>query len=154
LDRFMFKVIVGYPAATDEEHILREHHATGGLSNPARMDVQTVVGPRDILDARETIRQTHIREEVIGYVRRLVQGTRSDDSLVVGASPRSGLMLLMGAKSLARFVGRDFVIPDDVKAAFIPVMRHRVVLSPSAELEGTTADAVLGNLLESVEVPR
>jgi MoxR-like ATPase len=154
LDRFMFKVIVSYPGASDEERILREHHATGGLSNPARLRVQAVVGPSDILEARETIRQTHIREEVIGYVRRLVHATRGDDSLAVGASPRSGLMLLMGAKSLARFAGRDFVIPDDIKTAFIPVMRHRVVLSPSAELEGTSADAILGNLLESVEVPR
>jgi MoxR-like ATPase len=154
LDRFMFKVVVSYPAASDEERILREHHATGGLSNPARLHVQAVVGPRDILEARETIRQTHIREEVIGYVRRLVHATRGDDSLAVGASPRSGLMLLMGAKSLARFAGRDFVIPDDIQAAFVPVMRHRVVLSPSAELEGTTADVILGSLLQSVEVPR
>ena len=74
--------------------------------------------------------------------------------VAVGASPRAGLMLLMGAKSLARFAGRDFVIPDDIQAAFVPVMRHRVVLSPSAGLEGTTPDVVLGNLLESVEVPR
>jgi len=147
-------VVVSYPAASDEERILRDHHATGGLSNPARLHVRAVVGPGDILEARETIRQTHIREEVIAYVRRLVHATRMDDSLAVGASPRAGLMLLMGAKSLARFAGRDFVIPDDIKAAFVPVMRHRVVLSPSAELEGSSADTILGNLLESAEVPR
>ncbi len=105
LDRFMFKVVVSYPGASDEERILRDHHATGGLSNPVRLHVRAVVGPGDILEARETIRQTHIREEVIGYVRRLVHATRGDDSLAVGASPRSGLMLLMGAKSLARFAG-------------------------------------------------
>ncbi|MSR57246.1 MAG: MoxR family ATPase [Planctomycetaceae bacterium] len=154
LDRFMFKVLVAYPETADEERILREHHATGGMSAPEKFNVQAVVGPADILEARETIRQTHVREEVIGYVRRLLQGTRKDDSLAVGASPRAGLMLLMGAKSLARFAGRDFVIPDDIKAAFVPVMRHRVVLSPAAELEGTTPDTVLGYLLESIEVPR
>ena len=154
LDRFMFKVIVTYPEALDEEKVLREHHATGGMSDPLKMNVQAVVGPEEILAARDTIRATHIREEVIGYVRRLLHATRGDDSLSVGASPRSGLMLLMGAKSLARFAGRDFVIPDDIKAAFIPVMRHRVVLSPSAELEGTTSDVVLNYLLEAVEVPR
>ncbi len=104
--------------------------------------------------ARETIRATQIREEVVGYVRRLLQATRDDDALTVGASPRAGLMLLMGAKSLACFDGRDYVTPDDIKTALIPVMRHRVVLSPSAELEGTTADDVLAYLLESVEVPR
>lgn len=154
LDRFMFKVIVTYPEAVDEEKVLREHHATGGMSDPHKMNVQAVVGPEDLIEARKIIRATHIREEVIGYVRRLLHATRGDDSLAVGASPRSGLMLLMAAKSLARFAGRDFVIPDDIKAAFLPVMRHRVVLSPSAELEGTTPDAVLNYLLESVEVPR
>ena len=78
----------------------------------------------------------------------------NNDSLLVGASPRSGLMLLMGAKSLARFAGRDFVTPDDVKTALLPAMRHRVVLSPTAELEGTTTDNVLAEIMEIVEVPR
>jgi MoxR-like ATPase len=154
LDRFMFKVLVSYPAADEEQRVLREHHATGGLSDPLRMGVQSVVSSADILQARQTIRDTHVREEVIGYVQRLMHATREDDSLAVGASPRSGLMLLMGAKSLARFAGRDFVTPDDIKAASIPALRHRVVLSPSAELEGTTADEVLAQLMESVEVPR
>jgi len=154
LDRFMFKVLVSYPADNDEERVLREHHATGGRSNPADMGVTPVVQVQDILDARDSIRQTFIREEVIGYVRRLLQATRHDDSLSVGASPRAGLMLLMGAKSLARFADRDYVTPDDIKAAFLPTMRHRVVLSPSAELEGAEVDNVLGYLLEATEVPR
>jgi MoxR-like ATPase len=113
-----------------------------------------VVSAEDINQARRSIRETHVREEVIGYIQRLMQATRSDDALAVGASPRSGLMLLMGAKSLARFAGRDFVTPDDVKTALIPALRHRVVLSPSAELEGTTPDEVLAYLMEAVEVPR
>jgi MoxR-like ATPase len=154
LDRFMFKVLVSYPADKDEERVLREHHATGGRSNPADMGVTPVVQVQDILAARDSIRQTFIREEVIGYVRRLLQATRHDDSLSVGASPRAGLMLLMGAKSLARFADRDYVTPDDIKAAFLPTMRHRVVLSPSAELEGAEVDNVLGYLLEATEVPR
>jgi MoxR-like ATPase len=91
---------------------------------------------------------------VIDYVQRLIRATREHDSLAVGGSPRAGLMLLMGAKSLAWFAGRDFVIPDDVKTALLPALRHRVVLSPTAELEGTTTDTVLHDVLESVEVPR
>jgi MoxR-like ATPase len=154
LDRFMFKVIVGYPEPNSEEQVLREHHATGGRSNPTAMGVHAVLKPEDVLAARETIRETYIREEVIGYVRRLLTATREDDSLAVGASPRAGLMLLVGAKSVARFAGRDFVTPDDVKSVFLPAMRHRVVLSPSAELEGAEVDAVLNQLLELVEVPR
>ena len=154
LDRFMFKVHVPYPDPESEERIFREHHATGGRSNPELMNVKPVVSPADLLQARDTIRETHIRDEVIVYVRHLIDATRNDDALSVGASPRSGLMLLMGAKSLARFSGRDYVIPDDIKQAFIPVMRHRVVLSPSAELEGTTSDEVLGYFLDSIEVLR
>ncbi len=154
LDRFMFKVRVEYPPTEDERRILHEHHATGGLSSPERMKVGKVMTAEAILAAREQIRQTHVRDEVVDYVQRLVAGTRSNDALMVGASPRSGLMLLMGAKSLARFAGREFVTPDDVKTAFLPAMRHRVVLSPTAELEGTTTDDVLAEMMEMVEVPR
>ncbi|REJ89008.1 MAG: MoxR family ATPase [Planctomycetota bacterium] len=154
LDRFMFKVLVDYPPADEEQRVLREHHATGGLSDPQRMGVSPVVAAEDIIGARQVIRDTIVREEVIGYIQRMMQATRDDDLLSVGASPRSGLMLLMGAKSLARFAGRDFVTPDDVKAALIPGLRHRVVLSPSAELEGVTTDDVLTQLMEAVEVPR
>jgi MoxR-like ATPase len=154
LDRFMFKVLVSYPDEQAEQRVLREHHATGGRSNPAEMGVSPVVSAQDILAARDGIRQTFIREEVIGYVRRLLQATRQDDALSVGASPRAGLMLLMGAKSLARFAERDYVTPDDIKSAFLPTMRHRVVLSPAAELEGAEVDNVLGYLLEATEVPR
>jgi MoxR-like ATPase len=95
-----------------------------------------------------------VRDEVVAYVRRLLTSTREDDALAVGASPRAGLMILMAAKSLARFAGRDFVTPDDVKSAFRPALRHRVVLSPHAELEGAKVDDVLGNLLDVVEPPR
>jgi MoxR-like ATPase len=154
LDRFMFKIIVGYPDRESEERVLREHHATGAATGPQALGVPALVEADDIHKARETIRQTHVREEVIGYVRRLIESTRRDDALSVGASPRAGLMLLMGSKSLARFAGRDFVTPDDVKRAFLPGLRHRVVLGPNSELEGTSADDVLAALLDSVEVPR
>jgi len=154
LDRFMFKIRVGYPMAEDERHILREHHATSGLSSPERLKVQRVVTPQGILDSRNTIRDTSVRDEVIDYVQRLTEATRNSDSLSVGASPRSGLMLLMGAKSLAQFAERDFVTPEDIKTALLPAFRHRVVLSPIAELEGTTTDDVLADIMEIVEVPR
>jgi MoxR-like ATPase len=154
LDRFMFKVRVAYPAAEDERRLLREHHATAGLSSPERLQVQKIMTPGDIIASRGLIRQTHVRDEVVDYVQRLMQATRGNDSLDVGASPRSGLMLLMAAKSLARFAGRDFVTPDDVKSALLPVLRHRVVLNPTSELEGITTDDVLAQIMELVEVPR
>jgi MoxR-like ATPase len=154
LDRFMFKVRVGYPAPADEVRVLREHHATSGLTSPESSLVRPVLGATEILASQQSIRATHVREEVIAYVGELLKATREDDTLSVGASPRSGLMLLMGAKSLARFRGRDFVTPDDVQSVLLPTFRHRVVLSPSAELEGVTTDEVLRNLIEMVEVPR
>ena len=154
LDRFMFKVHIGYPEPNEEIRVLSEHHGTGEISSPEKSLVRPVLGADEILTAQQTIRETHVREEVIAYVQKLLQATREDVSLSVGASPRSGLMLLMGAKSFARFRGRDFVTPDDIQYALLPTFRHRVVLSPSSELEGITTDEVLGNLLEAIEVPR
>jgi MoxR-like ATPase len=154
LDRFMFKVRVGYPSAEEERRIFQQHHATSGLSSPERFIVNKVMTPAQIIEARNAIRQIRVRDEVVDYVQRLIQATRGHDSLTVGASPRAGLMLLMGAKSLAWFAGRDFVIPDEVQAALLPALRHRLILSPTAELEGMTTDNVLGEILESVEVPR
>lgn len=154
LDRFMFKLNVGYPSAEAERNVLAAHHATSGLSSPERMQVKRVMGAEEILAARQVIRETFVRDEVVGYVQRLLHATRDNDALEVGASPRSGLMLLVGAKSLARFRSRDYVTPDDIQEAFLPALRHRVVLSPSVELEGTTTDEVLAGILELVEVPR
>ncbi len=154
LDRFMFKVTVGYPEPKEEERVLREHHATGTATSPGDCGVERVADPRTIIEARDEIRSTYVREEVVGYVRRLLSATREDDTLAVGASPRAGLMLLMAAKSLARFDGRDFVTPDDVKRAALPALRHRIVLAPGSELEGMTADDILLNLIEMTEVPR
>jgi len=154
LDRFMFKIVVSYPEEAEEKRVMTEHHATGGQSDPVSKSVQQILTSADILEARATIRATGIREEVVGYVCQLLRATREDDLLSVGASPRAGLMLLMAAKSLACFDGRDYVTPDDIQRALRPVMRHRVVLSPTAELEGISSDEVLSNLLELVEVPR
>jgi MoxR-like ATPase len=154
LDRFMFKIRVDYPPDDEERRILQQHHASGGLSDPRRMGVEAIVKAEQILEARRVIRDTHIREEVAAYVQALIGATRRNDGLSVGASPRAGLMLLMGAKSLAQFAGRDFVTPDDVQTAFQPALRHRVVLHPTSELEGTTTDEVLAEVLEAVEVPR
>lgn len=154
LDRFMFKVMMGYPDENREEDILRQHHGTAGRSSPQEMGVEAVVTPEDLVAARQTIRETYVRDEVIIYARQLVQATRFDDNLSVGASPRAGLMLLMAAKSMARFSDRDYVIPDDLKRVFLPTMRHRVVLSPMAEMEGIVPDDILDNILDMIEVPR
>lgn len=154
LDRFMFKIVIEYPSSETEEQIYTAHHANHGRLDARSFGVSPVVKPETVLSAREIIARTHVRPEVITYARNLIFATRNDDALSVGGSPRAGLMLIAGAKSLARFAGRDFVIPDDVKRAFRPALRHRVVLGPAAELDGATPDDVLGSILENVEVPR
>ena len=154
LDRFMFKVNVSYPDPNEEDRILKEHHATTGSEKSLVTTVDSVLTGEQLLAGRDEIRSTMVRDEVISYVRRLIQATRDNDLISVGASPRSGLMLLMGAKSIARFQDRDFVVPDDIKYVFLPSMRHRIVLAPAAQLEGIDADQVLANILEAIEVPR
>ncbi len=154
LDRFMFKIIIDYPQADVEEQIYRQHHASSFCHDLSESGIEEVITPEDILAARDIIRQTFVRDEVISYVQMLMTATRNDDALLSGGSPRAGLMLLMGAKSLARFAGRDFVVPDDIKESFLPGLRHRVVLSPSSELEGFTTEDVLLRILETIDVPR
>ncbi len=154
LDRFMFKVLIGYPEKEAEETMLNEHHTSGGQGGDVMAALQKVTDAGQILAAREAINATFVRPEVISYVRDLIAETRKSSGLLLGASPRAGLMLLLGAKSLARFEGRDFVTPDDIKSAFMPSLRHRVVLSPSVELEGSTSDDILRQVLSLVEVPR
>jgi MoxR-like ATPase len=124
------------------------------MSSPEQSMVNKILDGARIDAARQLIRETRVRDEVIEYVQRLIHATRENDLLDVGASPRSGLMLLMAAKSFARFAGRDYVTPDDVKYSLLPALRHRVVLTPTAELEGTTSDNVLAEIMEAVEVPR
>lgn len=154
LDRFMFKVLIDYPSAEAEERVLKAHHANPGTDHVANFSLSQIASAEEVRNAREAIRQTFVRDEVFTYVRELVAATRDDPNLLVGASPRAGLTLLMGAKSFARFEGRDFVTPDDIKMTFRPALRHRIVLSPASELEGMMVDDALGGVLESVEVPR
>ena len=154
LDRFMFKVLLDYPEAEAEERILTEHHAMAGTGVVDGFHLEKMADPQTILEARRSIRDTFVRAEVIKYVLALVAATREDVNLMVGVSPRGGLALLMGAKSLARFEGRDFVTPEDIKAAFLPALRHRVILNPGSELEGMRPDDALVQILNAIEVPR
>jgi MoxR-like ATPase len=154
LDRFMFKVLVDYPDPETEERIYRDHHSTGATTTPEKLGVQKVLSVEQVRELRQVIRETHVRAEVLTYVRQLVQATRTHDSLHLGASPRGGLMLLAGAKSMARIAGRDYVTPDDVQMILKPVLRHRLIPSPVAEIEGVSTDSILDDILDQVEVPR
>ena len=95
-----------------------------------------------------------MRPEVVSYVNRLVRTTRNHVEILLGASPRAGVVLMMAAKTMAAFEGRDYVLPDDIKKVFLPVLRHRIILQPTAELEQISEDRVLQGVLAGVEVPR
>ncbi|MGE3621141.1 MAG: AAA family ATPase, partial [Acidimicrobiia bacterium] len=153
LDRFLVKLVVGYPTADQEQEVLARHDR--GLDPH---DVDAVVRPvatgADLARARELIGQVTVEPRVLAYIVALARATRESPAVGLGVSPRGAAMLLHASKAWAWLVGRGFVTPDEVKAMAKPVLRHRLVLRPEVELEGGTADAVLDALLASVPVPR
>jgi len=150
LDRFLFKIIIGYPSEDEEMAILKLHHASDRSPHTA---ARILTAPA--LDAaRDVVARVITREEVVAYVAALTRATRADANLILGASPRAGVMLLRAAKANAAVEGRDFVLPEDVQEMFLPTFRHRVQLDPSAEVEGLTPDQALDRTLRSVAVPR
>lgn len=150
LDRFLFKVHVGYPEETAERELLRSQH--GG--DPQLEAIKPVLARADIAQLREIVSSLIVRDEIIAYVSDLVRATRADAQYSLGASPRAGLQLLRAAKAMAAIEGRDFVLPEDVQTLWIPALRHRVILDPAAEVEGLETDAALSRTLASVTVPR
>ncbi len=154
LDRFMMKVLAAYPGENEEIEILRVHQRGIRVENLDRFGLQTVGGEKELLAAQEEIRGRTIRDEVLGYISRVVRATRDNLKVEVGASPRAGLMVLTAAKARAALGGRPHVLPDDVKAVARPVLRHRIILKPGAEVDGFTPDDVLNEILGRAEVPR
>jgi MoxR-like ATPase len=153
LDRFLFKLRVGYPRAEVEARLLTEAHRRPLNANPADLGVRAVSSPAEIMALRARVLAVAVREDLPAYVVSLVRATRSETSLVLGASPRAGVMLLLAAKARAALGARDYVTPDDIKAVFLPALRHRVILDPAEEIEGGTSDDVLTRILDRVEVP-
>ena len=127
----------------------------GEIDFDARLaDLQTVTGPDEILSITQAASQARVDDKLIDYINTLVRLTRQWPQFHLGASPRGGIALLRGARTLAAFAGRDYVVPDDVVQIALPALRHRVVLTPEAEVEGRRVDELLEELLRSVEVPR
>jgi MoxR-like ATPase len=151
-DRFLVRVDLGYPDEGNERQMLRL--ARRGLAPATLEDVQAVAGPEDIRAVRDQVDATAAGEEVIAYVVAIVRRTRELPSVTLGASPRAAVHLFGAAKAAARLAGREYVTPDDVARMAVPVLHHRLVLTPEAELERFTADAAVRNALEAVPVPR
>ncbi len=151
LDRFMMKLVFDYPDEASERAILTRHHADDRDAELGK--VEAVAGIETIRAHRRQVATIEVTPQVVDYTTRVVRSTRNHLSVAVGVSPRAGLNLLRAAKAQAALSGRTYVIPDDIKRWARPVLRHRLVLTPSAEIGGTRPDDVITALLESVEVP-
>src|SRR4051794_95391 len=154
LDRFLFKLQVGYPTFEQEQEVLARHDRGLDPHDLAATGIQAVASADDLTAAREQVDDLRVEPPVMAYIVQLCRATRDAPSLVLGASPRGATALLHAAKAWAWLAGRPFVTPDEVKAVTKPTLRHRIQLRPEAELEGTTADAVLDGILTAVPTPR
>jgi MoxR-like ATPase len=152
LDRFLFKLVVGYPTAEQEVLVLARHDA--GFDPHALEGVRAVAGPADLDAARLEIQAIRVDPAVQAYIVALARATRQSPSLALGVSPRGAAMLLHASKAWAWLAGRPFVTPDEVKAIAKPTLRHRLVVRPEVELEGGTSDGILDTVLATVPVPR
>ena len=154
LDRFLFKLLVGYPSEEQEREVLTRHDRGLDPHDIAAAGIRAVADASDLERARQAIDRIRVEPPVLSYIVAVVRSTRESPSLTLGVSPRGATALLHASKAWAWLAGRDFVTPDEVKAIVKPALRHRVLLRPEVELEGATADGVLDGLLASVPVPR
>jgi MoxR-like ATPase len=151
-DRFLVRVDIGYPSEEAERAMLRL--ARRGLAPAGLDDIVVVAGVEDLRAARAGVDDTQVAPEVLDYVAAIVRRTRELPSVSLGGSPRATVHLLGAAKAAARLAGRDFVTPDDVGRMALPVLRHRLVLTPEAELERYTPESAIRGALDAVPVPR
>ena len=154
LDRFLFKVSVDYPSFEEELRIVARFGENRGAPSPAACGVEAIANHAVIEAASRTVSQVTLAESVTDYIVRLVRATRESPDLASGASPRAAVLLAGAARARAALDGRDYVVPDDVKALAGSVLRHRLLLSPAAEIEGKQVEALVAQLVEQTEAPR
>ena len=154
LDRFLFKLLVPYPTSEEEARIVATFGERAGPSRPADLGIAAVADAAGIAAAALAVKSVTLAESVVDYVVRLVRATRESADLASGASPRAAVLLANAARARAALEGRGYVLPDDVKALAPAVLRHRLLLSPAAEIEGKQVEALVGELVEATEAPR
>jgi len=154
LDRFLFKHVLAYPSRDEERAIVTQHGHRTTMPTPAQFGVEAVATLDDLMAMRATIETVRLSPDIVGYIVDIVRATREHPSLQYGASPRAANMLASSGRAFAALGGRDYVIPDDVKALAPPTLRHRLVLAPGAEIEGLDTDKIVAQILEQVPAPR
>ena len=154
LDRFLFKLLVDYPDIEEEARIVARYGEGRGAPKPADLGVVPVASATTLAQATQALAQVTLADTVVDYVVRLVRATRDNADLVAGASPRAAVLLAGAARARAALEGRDYVLPDDVKALATAVLRHRMLLSPAAEIEGRQVEAIVADMIARTEAPR
>jgi len=154
LDRFLFKVLVPYLPLEREVEVLRRYHQGFDAHDLAATGLVAVVQAGEVLQARAAVQRVVVEEGILNYIAQISAASRRSADLVLGASPRASTHVLLAAKTYAALRGREYATPDDVKFVVPPILRHRLLLKPEAEIEGLDADAVIRRLLSQVEVPR
>lgn len=152
LDRFIFKINVGYPNLEEEIAIIDNHNNRNGAL--AETVIDAVLTEEELVSYRSKIHEIIVDEKIVKYIAEIILNTRSHPHLYLGGSPRASIAVLMASKAFAAINGRDFVIPEDVKKSLFPVLRHRVMLTPEREMEGYTTDNVIEMIIQTIEVPR
>ncbi|MEO8084897.1 MAG: MoxR family ATPase, partial [Ardenticatenales bacterium] len=153
LDRFLFKIVMPYPPAAVEREILRRYHTGFSARDLAAAGLVPVLHPADLPAVRAAVQAVTVEDGVIDYIGRITAATRESAELLLGASPRASIGLLLASKAAAALQGRAFVTPDDVKRLAPAVYRHRIILRPEAEIDGLDADGCIGRLLDGIPVP-
>jgi MoxR-like ATPase len=154
LDRFLFKILIHHPSRDEEREIVRRHGHRSAMPRLEDFDLKPIADSAVLARMRETVVQVRLTDALIDYIVDVIRATREHSSLEVGGSSRAANMLASGVRAYAVLQGRDFVIPDDVKLLALPVLRHRLTLSPSAEIEGLTSDRILREILDQTAAPR
>jgi len=152
LDRFLFKIKVGYPTLEDEVTILKTHHDRKQVEPEG--SIEGVLTAEELKKFRAQVQDILIEDKIFSYIAQIVDQTRNHPHLYLGGSPRASLAIMNASKAFAAMNGRDFVTPDDIKRSLAPVLRHRVILSPEREMEGMTPETVIDIIAQSIEIPR
>jgi MoxR-like ATPase len=152
LDRFLFKIVVDYPTAGEELEIIIREQALENTTKDSK--IETVLDGFKIIEFRALVKQIKIERNLLKYIANIVVNTRTNSFLYLGASPRASIAILSASKAFAAIEGRDFVTPEDIKRATIPVLQHRVIVTPEREMEGLTSKQIIEQIIEAVEIPR
>jgi MoxR-like ATPase len=154
LDRFLFKITIDHPSRDEERDIVRRHGHRSAMPRLEDFDIAAVADSAKLAAVREAVTYVRLSDPLIDYIVDVIRATREHSSLEVGASTRAANMLASAVRAFAVLQGRNFVIPDDIKILALPVLRHRVTMSPSAEIEGLSADRILREVLDQTPAPR